>query len=410
MRVVHLTQSTTAEVTGGLEYHIAYLSDALRRRGHDIRVVSVGEVLIVDPPAPRVMALKHFIEFLATRKLPFLPAVLRPVCTVLLETATMFGRRLFKASYTPKIVRHIENLEPDLVHQHSYLGSLETCWLLSRKFPVVFTNHTGAYLHLDRMAITRPLQRQLMKFFTMIISPSHELLPATPNSRYVANGVDTHAFHPVSKSERDHLKSKHGCSGKKVFLCPRRWAPTKGVLYLARALRLLNDESRRNAVFLFAGNQTHGYHHYQADVRQALAEATGCDVRILGNLGPAALAELMNISEACIVPSLMEATSLACLEAMACGTPVVGTETGGLLELIQHGQNGWLLPMRDTPALASIVEKVVSMPQEELQRMRKSANESVRERYTWEVTARETEDVYQQALQKWKARRDRHLT
>ncbi len=407
MRVVHLTQTTTLEVTGGLEYHIAYLTDALKRRGHEVEVVSAGSVLIEDPLPARVMAFKHFVEATSGRPLSLLPPFFRRPLEILLEIVTMFSRRWFKSLYTSRIVRRVHALNPDLVHQHSYLGGLAVCRLLARNYPVVFTNHTGAYLHLDRLAFLRPLQRWLMRQFTMVIGPSRELLPSTENSRYIPNGVKLEQFYPVPDEELQRLRAKHGCVGKRVFICPRRWAPTKGVLYLARALHRLSRETRQNSVFLFAGNETYGYGSYQRNVRQTISEASGCDVRILGNLGHEELAGLMNISEACIIPSLMEATSLACLEAMACGTPVIGVNTGGLAELIRPGENGWLLPMRDPAALAAAIEKVVAMPPTDLQRMRAVAHGTAHTNYSWEVAAQKTEQVYFDAVQKWGHQRPR---
>ena len=405
MRVVHLTQTTTLEVTGGLEHHVAYLTDALKRRGHEVEVVSAGSVLIEDPMSPRVTALKQLVETISDRRLSGLPRLFRLPLEWLLEIAVMVGRRLFKGLYTSRMVRRVRALNPDLVHQHSYLGGLSVCRQLVRNYPVVFTNHTGAYLHLDRSALLRPLQRWLMTRFTMVIGPSQELLPATENSRYIPNGVDLRQFHPVSDAEVAELKVKHGCAGKHVFLCPRRWAPTKGVIYLAQALHLLGGETRRNSVFLFAGNETHGYSHYQRNVRQVIREASECDARTLGNLEHSELAELMNISDACIIPSLMEATSLACLESMGCGTPVIATNAGGLPEMISHGENGWLLPMRDPAALAATLDGIMKIAPADLQRMRKAAHRVAREHYTWDATARKTEEVYVDARRSWEGQR-----
>ena len=405
MRIVHLTQTTTLEVTGGLEHHIAYLADALKQRGHEVEVVSAGSVLIEDPMSPRVMALKHFVEGLSDRRLSFLPRSFRWPFEWLLEFATMVGRRLFKSLYTSRIVRRVRALDPDVVHQHSYLGGLSVCRQLVKNYPVVFTNHTGAYLHLDRSSLFRPLQRWLMTRFTIVIGPSQELLPSTKNGRYIPNGVDLRQFHPVSDEEVVRLKVKHGCAGKRVFICPRRWAPTKGVIYLAQALALLSQETRQKSVFLFAGNETHGYSRYQQNVRWAMREAADCDARILGNLGHSQLAELMNISTACIIPSIMEATSLACLEAMGCGTPVIATNTGGLPEMISHGENGWLVPMRDPAALAATVDEIVKIAPADLLRMRMAAHQIAREHYTWDATAQKTEAVYLEARQSWEHRR-----
>ncbi len=52
------------------------------------------------------------------------------------------------------------------------------------------------------------------------------------------------------------------------------------------------------------------------------------------------------------VSGTQENTSIAALEAMACGTPVIASNIGGLPELIRDGHNGFLIPERNSPALA----------------------------------------------------------
>ena len=390
MRIVHLTQSTTAEITGGLEYHVDYLTAALRQLGHEVIVVNTASLTNSDSTVDRKPT------GLGPRRAPFLPAWVRHSTDILRETLAMFGRRLLRLRHAKRVVEHVNSLRPDLVHQHSYIGELRTCRLLLRDYPLVFTNHTGAYLHLNRWAPTRLLQRQWMKRFSATIAPSRELLPLTRNSWYVPNGVDTKRFFPVSEEDRARLQTRYNCQGRHVFLCARRWAPTKGILYLAEALHHLADSVRSKSIVLFAGNETPGYARYQENVRQVLA-TSGCETRILGNLDHPALAELMNLSDVCVFPSLMEATSLACLEAMACATPVIGTRTGGLLELIKEGENGWLVPPRDAKSLARQIEGAFNTPPGNLRRMGLRALSMVTKSYTWEVAARRTEKIYRHA-------------
>jgi len=387
MRIVHLTQSTVAEITGGLEYHIAYLTDALRRRGHEVIVLNTASGRSRSWQGPRAEA----------RRDSYVPVRGRAAWR---EMLVMFWERMRKGRSVAAVMNEIDRLRPDIVHQHSYIGGLRICRLVERKYPVVFTNHTGAYIYMERMAITRWIQRQFMKRFTMVIGPSRELLPATENSRYIPNGVDVGKFHPVPDERRIALKRKHGCADKRVFVCPRRWAPTKGILELAHALRRLKSSVRDSCVFLFVGNETPGYEAYQENVRRVLG-TVAADVRVLGNRNHEELSEMMSMAHACIIPSIMEATSLACLESMACGTPVIGTAAEGLLELIHHQENGWLVPVRDEKALAECIETVAETPHPLLLRMREAARKSVRERYTWSRAAGSTEDVYQTALRKW---------
>lgn len=80
-------------------------------------------------------------------------------------------------------------------------------------------------------------------------------------------------------------------------------------------------------------------------------------VRLLGSQPREAVLALMRRSWAVAVPSIpahgvVEATSMAALEAMALGVPVVASDLGGLAEAIRHGANGLLVPPGDPKALA----------------------------------------------------------
>ena len=90
---------------------------------------------------------------------------------------------------------------------------------------------------------------------------------------------------------------------------------------------------------------------------------------------------------------------------MACATPVIGTRTGGLLELIRDGENGWLVPMRDEKALAAKIGDVLALASARLERIGQTGAAMVRQHYTWEATARETNKIYRTARLQWQQRR-----
>jgi glycosyltransferase involved in cell wall biosynthesis len=326
----------------------------LESRGHDILVVNMAAVPGIFQPSAKASTGSLVAPSRGTGRGGSPAPSFRHKWDTVAETLAMFTLRLLKSRHAAAIARYVESLKPDIVHQHSYLDGL------------------GVSLH--------------------------ELLPATENGYYVPNGVDTNRFVPCSPEERVRRRLKHSATSKYVFICPRRWAPTKGIIHLANALRYLNETTRKNSLFIFAGGETPGYARYQENVRHSLA-ASDCQVLTMGNIRHDELAEIMSIADACIIPSLMEATSLACLEAMACATPVLGTKTGGLLELIRHGKNGWLVPPGDPKALASQLDQIAAA--DDLALHREAAVSTVRERYTWNIAAETTEKIYRAALQKW---------
>ncbi len=390
MRILHLTRTTVEQVPGGLEHHVAYLTEALRQRGHQVEVLSLDSSgrWSAREPLWRPPSRSRLARFFQTR--------LGCRLSSALDTATTLLRRVHLDLRSRTAAARVAQLAPDIIHQHTYLGALALSWRLAKRYPVVFTNHTGAYIHLDRFWPTRRAQAWLLGLFDEIIAPSRELLPKIARSHYVPNGVDLKVFFPVDAHEQAQLREELGCQDRVVFVCPRRWAPTKGIIYLARALSLLAPELLRRSTFLFAGNETPGYENYQGSVRAALRNVPAADVRILGNLDHAQIARLMNASDACVIPSILEATSLACLEAMACGVPVLGTVTGGLPELIEEGHNGWLVPPGDPVALARALELIILSP-DTRDAMRAAALETIRGRYSWDLIAAQTERIYQRA-------------
>jgi N-acetyl-alpha-D-glucosaminyl L-malate synthase BshA len=74
-------------------------------------------------------------------------------------------------------------------------------------------------------------------------------------------------------------------------------------------------------------------------------------VRFLGKVD--AVAELLRSADLFLLPSASESFGLSALEAMACGVPVVGTEVGGLREVVRNGETGALVPVGDVDALAA---------------------------------------------------------
>jgi N-acetyl-alpha-D-glucosaminyl L-malate synthase BshA len=86
---------------------------------------------------------------------------------------------------------------------------------------------------------------------------------------------------------------------------------------------------------------------------QALARRLGLEgrVRFLGRMDR--IEELMGMADVFLLPSELESFGLSALEAMACAVPVVGSDAGGLPEVVQHAETGFLLPVGDIEGMAA---------------------------------------------------------
>ncbi len=136
-----------------------------------------------------------------------------------------------------------------------------------------------------------------------------------------------------------------------LFLTTARLDPQKGLDVLLRAARSVDG-----ARFLIAGV---GAERARLE-RQA--DELGIRERILFLGHRADVAALLAASDAFVLPSLFEGTSLSLLEAMAAGKPVVASAIPGTDELVVDGETGLLVPSRDPDALAQALRRIVAEP------------------------------------------------
>jgi D-inositol-3-phosphate glycosyltransferase len=120
------------------------------------------------------------------------------------------------------------------------------------------------------------------------------------------------------------------------------------------------------------------------------------NVSFVGSRGQEELALYYAAADLCAVPSLTESFGLVALEAMACGTPVVGTRVGGLQTVIENGKSGLLVPAGDDEALAEAMAQVLTDA-----RLRMHLAHGARERaeqFTWRRVGDRIVDLYDRVL------------
>ena len=177
----------------------------------------------------------------------------------------------------------------------------------------------------------------------------------------VPNGIDSVAIATLSEMPSSVAIREP------YFVVPRRLVKKNGVEVALRALARLQSPT----VLAVAGD---GPLQPQLE-RTAAALNVLPRVRFLGNLPPAVLMPLMRRALGVVIPSVpvagvVEATSLAALEGMACGTPIVVSEIGGLREIVSQAGVGFLFPAGDDAALASAMRVLEAMPAAELGMLR----------------------------------------
>lgn len=393
MKILHIYRETTNGEIGGVQYHVKYLSQAQSDLGYNTCVLifkmSQKDNLTIES---RDGVLWYFLDI----KDSFYRAAnqLRWLHKGKMEFIFIAMSRIRQNSKISKKLKLIEEIAPDIIHQHDYLSSVRLSKKASLRFNVVFTNHYGEYLLLKKTRISRYWQNTFLNNFKSVIAPSHNLLP-DKNSFYIPNGVNLEVFPKVDIAQKSTFKSNLNLEDKVVFLCPRRWAPNKGVLYLVEALNMLSHEIKQNAVFLFAGNNEEDFPVYQKKVMGELLKSTDLNYRLLGNLNHTQLSQIINASDIGIIPSLVEGMSLSSIEMISCGIPVLATNVGGLPEIIKPHENGWLVPSKNAKALADEISRIVMhWPESNLN----IETLAFREKYSWRKIAVQTLEIYHKIL------------
>jgi L-malate glycosyltransferase len=142
-----------------------------------------------------------------------------------------------------------------------------------------------------------------------------------------------------------HDRSAFAPTGEKLLLHVSNFRPVKRVLDVVRILERVVREVP--AVLLMVGE---GPERASA---QALARRLGVQdrVRFLGRHDR--IEEIMSLADVFLLPSELESFGLSALEAMAAGVPVVGSDAGGLPEVVKHAETGFLLPVGDIEGMAA---------------------------------------------------------
>lgn len=186
------------------------------------------------------------------------------------------------------------------------------------------------------------------------------------NISIMRNFVDVDEYKP--KVQQESYREEFGLpDGKLVILCPRRLTEKCGVIYAAHAAKQLKESLKDNFLLVYAGDGPEREKILEYANENRLAQ----NIIVLGKVPHTQMVRLYYCADVVVIPSIVvgveqEATSISVLEAMATGVPVIASNIGGLKELIEDGQNGYLVPEKDPKALALAIQMVTTKPQDKI--------------------------------------------
>jgi D-inositol-3-phosphate glycosyltransferase len=325
------------------------------------------------------------------------------------------------ADYLPSFVQGIQQfaetkgLSYDLLHSHYWLSGLAALQLRPGwGIPIIQMFHTLAAMK-NRVARTEeeratPVRLEsegrLMREADRIVAATQaelaqmQWLYHADTSRVVVipPGVDTARFYPIPA---DEAKEYVGVSrGDRMILYVGRVEPLKGIDTLLEACALLQKQSilRRHRVCLaiIGGEPDTSPEQMSAEMARLKTLRVSLDlddfVTFLGRRDQDSLPYYYSAAETVVVPSHYESFGLVALESMACGRPVVASETGGLAYLVRDGETGFHVPAGDAQALADKLR--ILLDDDDLRReLGRQAAEYARA-YAWPVIIDQVIDLY----------------
>jgi glycosyltransferase involved in cell wall biosynthesis len=351
---------------GGLESHAYYLCRDLARLGHTVTMITSRSMPVA--PAREVMEGVQVIRTWFPGK----------------TTAGWIAHTMVSV---PTYLPHARGA--DILHAQTF-ASAPPAMLAKLRFrlPLVLTLHTSHFLRLARKAAWKPILRRIIESADWLLAASEEIrdvalgLYPHPHAEALTNGVDTGMFQPVAPAVQPVV-------GTRRVIVPRRLFQKNGVEYLLRALPLIRRELPVETLLVGDGPERPRL--------EALARELGVAqyVRFLGARPNTEMPALLSSAEVAVFPSLLEATSVAALEAMSCQVPVAASRVGGLPQIVDETV-GTLFEPADPASLAGAVVRLLERP--DLQAVGRAGRARVVTHWSGERLARRHVEIYQTLL------------
>jgi glycosyltransferase involved in cell wall biosynthesis len=160
------------------------------------------------------------------------------------------------------------------------------------------------------------------------------------------------------------------------LLCVGRFVEQKGHLVLIEAISRLVEEGIEMQIDLIGGGPM------RAAIESLISQSELEDhVRLVGWKNSADVRRALESSRALVLASFAEGIPVVLMEAMALGRPVISTYVGGIRELVEPGESGWLVPAGNVDELTCALREVLATPVERLTQMGRHGREWVLRRH-----------------------------
>ncbi|HYL67316.1 MAG TPA: glycosyltransferase [Nitrosopumilaceae archaeon] len=295
------------------------------------------------------------------------------------------------------MMRLVNQIKPDIMHVQApdFFSSTAIIVAKLKNIPIIATVHRGELVALGKLM--HLVRKFALPRFKKIIAVSEFSKSLALNAgadvnkvMIIYNSCDESLF-----SRRDKLMARQRLGlpiNKKVILYVGNLVKIKGVYTLIESCRILYSRIP-NFFVLVVGD---GIERVKLESLVA-SYGLGENIKFLGYLEPTTLPLYYNAADTFVLPSFVEGHSVALLEAMASGLPVVASMVGGNKETIEDGFNGFLFEAGDSVILAEKLIKILT-DDNLRERMSTSGSEIYHKKFSAEVQIQNFLNLYRSLL------------
>lgn len=337
------------------------IAKALREEGHDIRVITAANSLEFPDMRdieirPIFFKYKDNVEGQLEFNVPCFDQY--PTSDIVFYNLSKEQLEKYKEKFREVLEEEIKDFKPDIIHtQHIWIwSSIATEYNL----PTVITSHGS-----DMMGYN--IDNSFGKYCIKAINECDKIITISKKNNQVVvenfpeareksttlkNGYDTKIFY-LKNLEKQKILSEFNINKKydKIVLYAGRLTENKGIDVLLNSAK--KYENGKILTIIAGGGGL------LKELKAQVAELNLQDIVFVGDQTQENLSKLYNIADVLAVPSRIEGFGLVAIEALACGTPVVATNKGGMTDFI-NDEVGALVDVEDDTMLEIEISKILN--------------------------------------------------
>lgn len=297
----------------------------------------------------------------------------------------------FLKAFIARSYNTAKNHEIDILHCHWWIpaGLIGIVIAQYLKIPLLITIHGTDLRILKHSKFLRPIARFIFqKTQAITVSSSYlqqEIISLFPSLVPKIFKIPIPVEFPSPLVAKDKPSTNH-------LISIARLSPQKGLKFLIEACAQLKSDN-----FSFKLNIIGEGRERENLKRQIEYLKLTNEIKLLGEISHNKIAEYLAKADIFILPSIEEGFGVGLVEALLCKKPVIGTNSGGIPDIIKDGETGLLVPPKDQDALARAI-KILLTDKKLAQHLAENGYRYVMANFTPERVAEQMLQVYQEVL------------